>query len=120
MRCELANEAPGPCVLQSPVIVGEPSDLAFCCVEMEASSDNVAFQLAVISNATTLVSRELALQYVDQSFSGSACVAVPTTSQELYRIKLSATSYFASLWSAEWAEVSSFRFNAEDPGNIGS
>lgn len=120
MRCDLDKAVPGPCVLQSPTVVGESSDLGFCCVELAASSDNVIFGLAINkSGATAPVSRNVTLKYVDHSYSGTACIAIPNSFEGLYRIQLSATSYFTSPSSAEWAEVLSFRVNDKDTENIG-
>jgi hypothetical protein len=118
MRCELDRTAPGPCVLQSPVVDGSP-DMGFCCIELEASSNNVILQLTVTSGDITLVTHTATLQLVANTFSGTTCVAVPTTSNTLYSVQLSANSYLTSPSSAEQAEVLSIYLNSEDAGKVG-
>jgi hypothetical protein len=118
MRCELDNAAPGPCVLRSPVVSGS-KDLGFCCVELAASSDNVVFQLVVTSGDAALTSRSVTLQTVNNTFSGTACVAVPTASNIFYRVQLRAFSYMTSVTSAEQAEVLSFTLSSKDPQKVG-
>jgi hypothetical protein len=119
MLCELDADAPGPCVLQSPTVSGS-DNLGFSCVEVRASSDNIVFELRAISGAAVSVSRKVTLQYAGISFTGIACVPVPTTSEEFYRIRLTATNHLSSPSSVGFAEVYSFSLKAADLGNTGS
>jgi hypothetical protein len=111
MRCELDSVGPGPCVLQSPAVNGS-KDLGFCCIEMEASSYNVVFQLTVTAGDMVLNTRKIL--YVDNTFNGMACVTVPTASNTLYLMHLNAFSYLESSLLNEWAEISSFYLSSED------
>jgi hypothetical protein len=88
-------------------------------LKLEASSDNVVFQLAVTSDVSTFSTRNVTLRLVDGTFSGTACIAVPTTFSTFYRVQLSAFSYFVSPSSAERAEVLSVYIGSEDAEQIG-
>ena len=113
MRCEFDRTAPGPCVLQSPVVHGV-ANTGFCCMKLEASSNEVVFQLTVMSDDITLETRTVTLPLVINTFSSIACVAVPTVSSKLYSVQLSAKSYLTSPESTEQAEVLSIYLWSSD------
>jgi hypothetical protein len=113
LRCELDSAAPGPCVLQSLVVSGS-NELGFYCTELEASSDDVLFQLTVTFENTVLKARQKLLQSVKNTFSGIACVDIPKASSTSYRIQLSAISYMKSPAFIEQAEVLSVNLYSEN------
>jgi hypothetical protein len=118
MRCELDSAAPGPCVLQSP-LVGGLTELKFCCIDLQASSDNVIFQLSVMTGDNEPKRRNVTLQAVNNNFSGTACVAIPTASNTFYQVQLSAFSYLTTFSSAERANVLSIYLYSFDIEHYG-